>query len=126
MHARTQVFLPISALAFLLAPSTPTEAAPARARVDRIVFIGKKKACHCTKRQISDGWKALKAGLGKRQTPVKRIQADVHIAEAGRYKKKHAYRALPAIYFLTSTGKVIDLLQGIVTTADVKQVLKGR
>lgn len=110
----------------LLLPVAPASAAPARARVARIVFIGKAKACRCTKKRIAAAWKALKAGLGRRRIPVKRIQADRNPTEAGRHKRKRAYKVLPAIYFLTSTGKVIDLLQGIVTTADVKQVLKGR
>ena len=126
MRTRTLLLLPIVSLALLLTTLTHISAAPAKARVASIVFIGKKKACPCTKKQIAAGWKALKAGLGKRRIPVKRIQEDVHTAEASRYKKKRAYRALPAIYFLTSAGKVIDLLQGIVTTADVQQVLKGR
>ncbi len=126
MHIRTHALLPGVALAFLLVALTPASAAPAKARVASIVFIGKKKACHCTKKQIADGWKALQAGLGKRRIQVRRIQEDVHTAEAGRYKRKRTYRALPAIYFLTSAGKVIDLLQGIVTTADVRQALKGR
>ncbi len=106
--------------------ATPASAAPAKARVTSIVFIGKAKACPCTKKRIAAAYKALKAGLGSRQTPIKKIQADLKPADAARYKKKRAYKMLPAIYFLTSTGKVVDLLQGLVTTADVKQVLKGR
>ena len=126
MHRQRNLLLPAATLTFLLAALMPASAAPGKARVTRIVFIGKQKACPCTKKQIADGWKALKAGLGKRRIPVKRLQADVHTAEVGRYQQKRAYKALPAIYFLTAAGKVIDLLQGIVTAADVQQVLKAR
>jgi hypothetical protein len=114
------------ALSLLLLSTAPASSAPAKARVGSIVFIGKAKACPCTTKRIAAGWKALKKGLGKRRTPVKRIQSDVKPTEAARYKKKRAYKVLPAIYFLTSAGKVIELLQGIVTTADVQQVIKGR
>lgn len=121
-------FITVAGLAasLLLLSTASAKAAPAKARVTSIVFIGKAKACPCTTKRIAAGWKALKKGLGKRQTSVKRIQADVKPAEAARYKKKRTYKVLPAIYFLTSSGKVIDLLQGIVTTADVSQILKGR
>ena len=126
MQKRKSLLLSGAALALLLATPTPSSAAPVKARVASIVFIGKAKACPCTKKSIADAWKALQAGLGKRRIPVRRIQTDVKPAEVDRYKKKRAYKVLPTLYFLTSAGKVIDLLQGIVTTADVKQALKGR
>ncbi len=124
-HVRRFLFLELALGGFLCAaPSVP--AAAAKAPVARIVFIGQKQACHCTQKRIAAGWKALQAGLGQRHIPVRRLQADVSPAEAGRYKKRRPYRAVPAIYFLTAQGKVIDLLQGIVTADDVKQVLRGR
>jgi len=124
-HTRRVLFLGL-ALGGVLCAAPPVPAAPAKAPVARIVFIGQKQACPCTQKRIAAGWKALQAGLGQRRLPVRRIQADVSPAEAGRLKKRRPYRAVPAIYFLTATGKVIDLLQGIVTVDDVKQVLRGR
>ena len=126
MHRRILIILGGFILAAGLVSAAPVAAAPAKTRVARVVFIGKKKACACTKRKIADAWKALKAGLGQRRIPVVRFQADVKPAEAARYKKKRAYKVVPAVYFLTAAGQVVDLLQGIVTTADVEQVLGGR
>jgi hypothetical protein len=111
-------------LTLLLA--APAVAAPRKAPVARIVFIGKAKACPCTTKQIAEAWKALHQALGKRPIPVARIQADRKPAEADRYRPHRAWKALPAIYFLTSKGGIIDLLQGIVDEADVRQVLDGR
>ena len=116
----------------LLVVGATTRAAPptdtkAKTKVAQIVFVGKKNACPCTKKSIDAGKKALQAALGsKSRYRLQELNFDV---DADREKidalrEKRAMVALPAIYFLDPAGEVKELLQGEVTEAKIRAVLK--
>jgi hypothetical protein len=124
--------IPILLSLLLLAVGATTRAAPptdtkAKTKVVQIVFVGKKNACPCTKKSIDAGKKALQAVLGnKSRYRLQELNFDV---DADREKldalrDKRAMVALPAIYFLDSAGEVKELLQGEVTEAKIRAVLK--
>ena len=93
--------------------------------VERIVFIGKKDACDCTREQIDTSWKALQAALeGGPEIAVKRIQVDVEIEEANRYNAMQPMMALPGIYFLDGKNKIAKLLQGEQRVDEIAEVLQ--
>ncbi len=128
MLKRAAALVPLVALAV----AATTRAAPpsdskAKAKVTQIVFIGKKSACPCTKKSVDAGKKALQAVLGKQSRyRLEELNFDV---EADRDKvdalrEKRVMTALPAIYFLDSTGEVKERLQGDITEAQIRAVLK--
>ncbi len=121
----------IPALVLLLlvpAVGATTRAAPpvdTKGKVARIVFVGKHNACACTRKAIDASWKALQAALGnKSRFPIEELKIDVDGAKVDGYRSKRAFVALPAIYFLDGAERVKELLQGEVTEAQVRAVLK--
>jgi hypothetical protein len=121
----------IPGLALLLvvfAVGATTRAAPpaeAKGKVARIVFVGKQNACDCTRKAIEASRKALQAALGnKSRFPIEELKVDVDGAKVDGYRSKRAFVALPAIYFLDGADGVKELLQGEVTEAQVRAVLK--
>ena len=117
------------ALALVGVSSPDAAAAPeqAKRKVARIVFVGKKNACPCTRKSIDAGKKALQAVLGnKSQYRVQELNFDVDADrdQINALREKRAMVALPAIYFLDSAGEVVELLQGDVTEAKIRAVLK--
>ena len=124
--------VPILLTLLLLAVGATTRAAPpadtkAKTKVAQIVFVGKKNACPCTKKSIDAGKKALQVVLGnKSRYRLEELNFDV---DADREKldalrEKRAMVALPAIYFLDPAGEVKELLQGEVTEAKIRAVLR--
>ncbi len=107
--------------------SEKVEAAPAETRpqVSRIVFVGQKDACECTRKRIDTTWEALQSVLATGPAvPVERIQLDVDEKNTERY---HAMRALivaPGIYFLDNDGDLIELLQGEVREDQISEMLR--
>lgn len=81
-------------------------------KVTRIVFIGKKNACQCTRRQIEKSWADLQAALKGRNIPVQKIYWDVDEAEVNKYRKIEQFMTLPAVYFLDKDGRIVEMLQG--------------
>jgi hypothetical protein len=120
--------IPILLLLLVLALGATTRAAPpteTKGKVARIVFVGKQNACACTRKTINASWKVLQAALGnKSRFPVEELKIDVDGAKVDGYRSKRAFVALPAIYFLDNADGVKELLQGEVTEAQVRGVLK--
>jgi hypothetical protein len=98
--------------------------AQARPAVERIVFIDKQNACPCTRKQIDAIWALLQKVLAGRKLPVDRISLDQRPADAQRYRAKRAFLALPAIYFLGSGDRLIELLQGEIKETWIRKVLR--
>ncbi|MFC1655139.1 hypothetical protein ACFL2F_04970 [Myxococcota bacterium] len=97
-----------------------------KAQVSRIVFVGMKDACQCTRDRIAASWAALEAVLGRDPAiPVERIQEDVDAAKADEYAKLKAIIVVPGIYFLDEKGKLVELLQGEVSPKQVTAVLQS-
>ena len=116
----------------LLVVGATTRAAPptdtkAKTKVAQIVFVGKKNACPCTKKSIDAGKKALQAALGnKSRYRLQELNFDVDAdrKKIDELREKQAFTALPAIYFFDGAGNVRKLLQGDITEAQVRAVLK--
>ena len=97
----------------------------AKSGVERIVFIGKKEACDCTREQIDSTWTALQSVLeGGPEITVKRLQVDVDVEEANRYNAMQPLMALPGVYFLDGKNKVAKLLQGEQRVDEIAEVLQ--
>lgn len=96
----------------------------AATKVKKIVFVGKAKACNCTRKNVDAGWAALQQALG---TPpkltVERLQIDTHHDKVAPYRKQKALMALPGIYFLDGKGTVLTLLQGEVAAQKIMSTL---
>jgi hypothetical protein len=96
------------------------------AQFSRIVFVGQKDACQCTRDRIDASWAALETVLGRQPAvPVERIQEDVDAAKAEEYAKLKAIMVVPGIYFLDENGKLVELLQGEVNAEQITAVLKS-
>ena len=96
------------------------------AGVARIVFVGQKDACRCTRDRIDASWAALETVLGRQpDVQVERIQEDVDTARAEEYAKLKALMVVPGIYFLDEKGKLVELLQGEVKAEQIAAVLKS-
>lgn len=96
-----------------------TSAAPAKgkkaatAAVAKLVFVGKEKACDCTRTRIDLGWTTVKKALGDPpRVPVQRLRSDADPIQVGGLREKKAMVTLPALYFLDAKGSVLKLLQG--------------
>ena len=58
--------------------------------------------------------------------PVERLQIDTDGAQVELLRQQKAVMALPAIYFVDTKAKVLDLLQGEVTDAEVTAILNRK
>jgi hypothetical protein len=112
----------------VLAAAATIRAAPppdAKGKMTRIVFVGKKHACECTRKAIEAGRKALQAALGnKSRYRLEELAIDVDGEKVDELRKKKTLTGLPAIYFFDSAGEVKALLQGDITEAQVRAALK--
>jgi hypothetical protein len=108
------------------ASAKPESPAKVKVRpVARIVFIGQKQSCDCTKKRIEASWKALHSVNGDgRKLPVTRLDWDVDEKEADRYIKMRSLMVIPGIYFLDGQDKLIDMLQGETTEKQIAAILK--
>ncbi|MBW1878984.1 MAG: hypothetical protein JRJ84_11520 [Deltaproteobacteria bacterium] len=98
----------------------PSETAVA---VQTVVFIGKKKACECTRARVDASWAALEAALEGQGPPVERIDLDVDTVRTKELSALERFMAAPAIYFLNGDGGVVEMLQGEVTEEAFREVL---
>ena len=124
MQRTASILLPF----LVLAVGATAHAAPsvaAKGRVVRIVFIGKKQACDCTRKAIESGRKALQAALGnKSRSRLLELAIDVDREKVDALRKKRAFTGLPAIYFFDAAGEVKELLQGDITEAQIRAVFE--
>ncbi len=116
-------------LVMLTASCGQEVAAPAsqasKTNVARIVFVDQKQACDCTRKRIDGSWAALQAALGARKhIPVERIHMDTDQAKVEPYEEMRAIMVLPAIYLLDGSEKLIDMVQGEVTTDSIGRALQ--
>lgn len=96
----------------------------AATKVKKIVFVGKAKACNCTRKNVDAGWAALQQALGKpAKLSVERLEIDTHRDKVAPYRQQKALMALPGIYFLDEKGTVLALLQGEVAAQKIMSTL---
>ncbi len=92
--------------------------------ISKIVFVGKKDACQCTRTAVEASWSALQKALGQpARLPVERLRIDVDQEKVAVFERQKSIMALPAIYFIDDKNTVIELLQGEVTAAQIRALL---
>lgn len=97
----------------------------ATSRVAKVVFVGQKQACDCTRKRIDGSWAALQAAAGARKhIPIERIYMDTDEAKVEPYEEMRAIMVLPAIYLLDGSGKLLDMVQGEVTADNFDRILQ--
>ncbi len=108
--------------------ATAASSAQAAGVVARIVFVGQHEACDCTKNRIATTWKALETALADRKDlPVERLELDVDAAKVDPYEQLQALMTAPGLYLLDSQGKLVKMLQGELTVAQISKALgEGR
>ena len=95
-----------------------------QANVAKIVFVGQKDACECTRDRIDTSWTALQKVLGENSgILVERIQLDVEDQEADRLDDLRAMIVVPGIYFIDKNEDLLEMLQGEVTPRQVEKML---
>ncbi len=111
------------------APATkqPAVASPSESNVARIVFVGQERACDCTLDRIEASWRALQTALGEGSgIDVERLHRDTQRDQVREYQMLQRFVALPAIYLLDADGAIVELLQGTVTEAQLRDAIGGR
>ena len=104
----------------------PAEAAAAKSEIAKVVFVGKRDACDCTRKRVDESFAALQAALeGRRGIPVERLRVDADEEAVARYRELSPFMVLPAVYLLEESGALVELLQGEVTAEQVRQALGG-
>jgi hypothetical protein len=95
-----------------------------KSKVSKVVFVGQKDCCKCTRNRIGKSWAALQEALGPKPIiPVQRLQIDVDEPKVGEFEKLGKFMVIPALYFLSEKGELVKLLQGEVTREQVAEVL---
>jgi len=107
--------------------ATATAEAPVasqKGKVARVVFIGQRDACDCTRQRIDVSWKAVEQALaGSPDIVVRRLELDVDEAQAAEYDSLRPLMVPPGVYLLDQHGKLIDMLQGELKVEQVKRAL---
>ena len=97
-----------------------------KSKVAKIVFIGQKEACECTRKRVDGSLAALEEALaGRTDIPVEKLNLDVDEAKVEAYQKLGAIMVAPAVYLLDSSGKLIEMLQGEITVEQILIAIGG-
>jgi hypothetical protein len=108
------------------APVARAEPAPENRGVAKIVFVGQKDACECTRKRVDDSLAALEKALsGRTDIPVEKLELDVDKAEVAVYQELGAIMVAPAIYLLDGSGGLVEMLQGAVTPDQILVAMGG-
>ena len=92
--------------------------------VARLVFVDLQDCCDCTRDRIDKSWAALQGVLAdvELETPVDRLHLDTQAEEVQPLRAKRPIMTIPALYFLSAQGEVLEQLQGELTA---EQILKA-
>lgn len=94
-------------------------------KVGKIVFVGKKDGCDCTKRRVNESWDALQFVLKKHASvKVERIAMDVDRDKVTALRGKRRFMVLPALYFFNPQGKLVAMLEGELQPEQIAEALK--
>jgi hypothetical protein len=95
-------------------------------KVAKLVFIGKKNACDCTRARVDGSLAEIQKALTRHSNiAVEQLHVDVDAEAVASYQKLRPIMVLPAIYLLAGSGNLVDVLQGEVTAEQVQKVLGG-
>ncbi len=102
-----------------------TRTLPRKPQVSKIVFIGQKQACECTRNRIDETWRALESAFeGGAAVPVERLQLDVDEEKTEKYHGMRALLVAPGVYFFDEKGKLLEMLQGEVRVDEFAEILR--
>ncbi|RME22725.1 MAG: hypothetical protein D6806_12505 [Deltaproteobacteria bacterium] len=108
-----------------VADAGPAKTPSAKLRTAKVVFIGQKNACECTRSRIEKSLAAVQQALaGAAGVTFERIDWDTDPKRAEKYEKMGKLMVIPGIYFLDKEGKYLTHLQGEVTAEKVAEALK--
>jgi hypothetical protein len=94
-------------------------------KVGRIVFVGKKQACDCTKRRVKESWEALRFALEKHASvKVERIAMDVDKGKVKQLRGQRRFMTLPALYFFNPQGELVAMLEGELQPDQIAKALE--
>jgi hypothetical protein len=94
-------------------------------KVGRIVFVGQKGACDCTKNRVKETWSALQFALQKHQAvKVERLALDVDGERVRALKRQRRFMVVPALYFFSPAGKLVAMLEGELKPDQIAQNLE--
>ncbi len=104
--------------------SVKSKAPEAKNKVTKVIFVGQKDCCDCTKARIKSTWGALQAALaGTKGVEVERFDVDVDEARADKLDKLGRIMVIPGMYLLDSNGKLVKFFQGEVTVDQISKAL---
>ena len=104
---------------------TPATAQAGPTRVTKVVFIGQKDSCKCTRERIDKTWPVVDSVLkGYKDITVRKIQIDVEAEEADRYDEMKSIMIAPGIFFMDKDDKLVEMIQGEVSADQVLAALK--
>lgn len=105
-------------------PGAKAPESKARAQVTKVVFIGQREACECTRNRIDTTLAALEQVL-KRHPDVKleKLEQDVQQEQADRYDELKPMMVAPGVYLMDGDGKLVELLQGELTAPQLETAL---
>ena len=107
--------------------SAATTGATAAGRVTQVVFIGQREACKCTRNRIDATWAALEQVLANHpEIEVKKLEQDVQQEEADRYDELKPLMVAPGVYLMDGNGKLVQMLQGALTSKQLEQAMGGQ
>lgn len=107
--------------------SVATAGATAGSRVAQVVFIGQREACECTRNRIDTTWAALEQALADHpEIEVKKLEQDVQQEEADRYDELEPLMVAPGVYLMDEDGKLVQMLQGALTSKQLQQAIGGK
>jgi hypothetical protein len=94
--------------------------------VAKVVFIGQREACECTRKRIDGTWAALEQALESHsEIQVEKLEQDVQQEAADRYDELKPMMVAPGVYLLDADGKLVELLQGELTATKLERALSG-
>jgi cytochrome c biogenesis protein CcdA len=106
---------------------SPVEAKEAKSEVVKVVFIGQKEACECTRKRVDDSLAALEQALkGREDITFEKLNLDVDESAVAPYQEMEAIMVAPAIYLLDDTGALVEVLQGEVTVEQMAMAMGAR
>jgi hypothetical protein len=103
------------------AASAAPDAAPRKVgTITKIVFVGEEHGCPCRQGRIDAGWAALQEAMGTpAKLPVEKIFVDTQGPKVQVYTQQKPILTMPGIYLVDAANKVIDMLQGDITRAQI-------
>ena len=108
-----------------IAPAAETPGVATSSNVAKIVFVGQKEACPCTRKRVDQTWKTLQSVLANGpKIPVEKIQLDVDEKRYDELDDMESLVVAPGIYFFDVDDRILKLLQGESSAEQIESVIR--